>query len=459
MDNSLNDIFDSEKFRQDGHKLIDTLADYLSNVNSDKVRTNVSADDEYKFWENREFNNNDFIKTLIDRSIHLHNNKYMGHQVSAVAPYSSLLDLTTSLLNNGMAVYEMGSASSAIENWVVKEFCNQIGFSDGDGFLTSGGTLATLTAILTARNNANIPKKEYNNYYILTSNQTHYCAERAANILGLGGVIKVNTNDDFTIDINHLKTSLEHLKNENKKALTIIGSACSTSTGSYDNLIEIGQICSDNNIWFHVDGAHGGCAITTNKYRHLIKGIEKADSVIIDLHKMYLTPALATVVAFKDQINSYKGFQQDAEYLWDNAEPDWFNYGKRTFECTKLMMSVKFYGLIDKFGWETISNHIEYLYDLAKSFAKIIAQNPNFELAVEPQSNIVCFRFNQGEDLNFINKKIHQKILEDGEFYIVKTELNQATYLRTTLMNPTTTDKELKELLNTIEKIGNDTNI
>jgi L-2,4-diaminobutyrate decarboxylase len=195
------------------------------------------------------------------------------------------------------------------------------------------------------------------------------------------------------------------------------------------------------------------------KYKYLVQGIEKADSVVIDCHKMLMTPALTTALLFKNGQTSYQTFVQKAQYFWSDAEErEWYNYSKRTFECTKLMMSIKFYALIRTYGVQALEDFVTTLYDLGKTFAKMIQSKPHFELAVEPMANILCFRWLEkeytDEKLNQLNANIRKHILEKGEFYIVQTKLKDKLYLRTTLMNPFTTEAELEKLLEEIEKIA-----
>ena len=178
-----------------------------------------------------------------------------------------------------------------------------------------------------------------------------------------------------------------------------------------------------------------------------------ADSVVIDWHKMLLTPALVTALIFKNNKDSYQTFQQKAQYLWSNqTSQDWFNSGKRTFECTKLMMSVKVYSILKTYGEELLAEHVDYLYDLGKQFAEIIEEYPRLELGTNPECNIVCFRLKDKKDAEI--QAIRQQLLDDGKFYIVQTTLHGRIYLRVSLMNPLTTLEDLKELLEDICQLG-----
>lgn len=471
MSSLLHQAFHPEDFRKHAHQLVDLLADYLENAQKQEFSDVIPFKDPQEslaFWE-EDYENNDknllnFYRNVIEKSVHLHHPKYMGHQVPPPAPIAALSGMLTGLLNNGMAVYEMGLVSNPLERITSQILAKRIGFDEkSSGLLTSGGTLANLTALLAARAKFTDVWEEgtTEKLAVMVSDEAHYCIDRAARIMGMGsdGIIKIPTNERFQMKTELLEKYYSEATQKGFRVIALIGSACSTSTGSYDNLVEIGRFAQNKNLWFHVDGAHGGAVIFSEKYKHKVAGIEMADSVVIDWHKMLMTPALATAVIFKNDAASYKTFQQKAQYLWANQHSkDWFNSGKRTFECTKLMMSVKIYSIIKAYGEEIFSENIDYLHDLAKDFAKIVAENPNFELALQPESNIVCFRklSPNNVNLNEFNSKIREKILKNGNFYIVQTTLRDNLYLRVSLMNPLTKIEDLKDLLNTIENVSLD---
>ena len=244
-------------------------------------------------------------------------------------------------------------------------------------------------------------------------------------------------------------------KAKGKNIFCIVGCACSTSIGAYDNLDAIGSFAQKYGIWFHVDGAHGAPVIFSPVYKHLLKGIEKADSVMVDFHKMMMAPSLSTAVLFKSARQAGKTFLQKAEYLWQDQQADeWYNSGKQTFECTKPMTILHTYTIMRLYGDALYQQHIDKLYGMAAEFAHMVHLHENFELACEPQSNIVCFRLKAGADSNELNRDVLQRLLEDGRFYIVGTTIKQDFYLRITLMNPLTQKEDLEQLLSVIEDLA-----
>ncbi|MHA7057219.1 pyridoxal phosphate-dependent decarboxylase family protein [Aquimarina sp. M1] len=470
IDELLEQLYSPSDFREIGHELVDVLADHLDQVQSQKelpVLTYQHPEKELTYWKDDMSSDTglmDFYKKILERSIHVHHPRYIGHQVAVPAVISSLSGLVADLLSNGTGVYEMGMASNALEKIVTDFVSKKIGYgSDAAGFLTSGGTLANLTALLAARQ-AKAPGSvwehgHHENLAVLVSEEAHYCIDRAARILGFGsaGIIKVPANNSYQIETSLLEQYLIEATNNGLVVIAVVGCASSTSTGSYDDLEAMATFAKHNNLWFHVDGAHGAGVVFSKKYKHLAKGIEKADSVVLDFHKMLLTPSLTTALIFKQATTSYKTFEQKAQYLWDSQQSrEWYNSGKRTFECTKLMMSIKVYSIMRMYGTDIFEKNINRLFDLGKLFAQMISNRNGFELLVNPEANIVNFRYINiaSEDLNTFNSTIREKLILSGKFYIVQTLIGDHRYLRTSIMNPLTSEEDFEALLDEIEYIA-----
>ncbi len=472
MTTLLENIYDPEHFRKTGHELIDLLAEYLTSAYKGEnlpVIAWKSAAEQLAFWEAYETEKPDATKLfrdLLTHSIHLHHKQYIGHQIAPTAPVAALANMLSSLLNNGMAVYEMGPAASALEKVVADVFIKAVGYGEeADGFLTSGGTLANLTGLLSARK-AMAPSDVWaegaqEKLALMVSEEAHYCVDRAVRIMGWGesGIIKIPVNDRYQMRTELLAEYYERAIAAGIKVIAVVGSACSTSTGAYDDLHVIAQFCKKQGLWLHVDGAHGGGAIFSPKYKQLLRGLEQADSIAIDIHKMLMAPALTTMLLFRNKQHAYQTFNQTAQYLWEQAgEAEWYNLAKRNFECTKHMMSAKVFTMLHLYGTQGFNDFVTSLYDMGKTFAALISQSASFQLATPPQANIVCFRYVEKElakgSLNLLNSRIRKELLEQGDFYIVQTLLHGDVYLRTTIMNPFTTAQELEKLLRQIANIA-----
>lgn len=476
---AIDDAYDPEFFREQGRRLVDRLADYLHAVRRGEdvaVLPWVEPDDSLDRWPAAFPELPDpspgalealFARVVAD-STHLHHPRFVGHQVTAPLPPAALADMLAALLNNGMAVYEMGPAATAMERAVVGWLSGQIGFGpDAGGLLTSGGSVGNLTALLAARQaragfdawtegSAGGPPLA-----VLASGQTHYCVQRAVQIMGWGaeGAVAVPIDERFRMRPEALGAALERAKRAGRRVIAVVASAASTSTGAFDPLEPIADFCEEHRLWMHVDGAHGAAAALSPKYRGLVAGIERADSVVWDAHKMMLMPALVTAVLFRDGARSYEAFAQQASYLFEGREPsdEWFNGATRTLECTKRMMSLKLYAALTVHGTAMFSDYVTEMFDLARRFASRVSDAPDFELAVEPEANIVCFRFIgnpavAGAARDAIQDELRSRIILDGGFYLVRTSLPEGVFLRVTIINPATTDSDLGALLDAIRE-------
>jgi L-2,4-diaminobutyrate decarboxylase len=461
--------YNGEEFRQLGHEIIDFLADYLENANSPEgISANHKFDPDALYNDLRKMpfkgSSLQLFQKVVDDSVHLHSRRYMGHQISPTLPVAALAGLVSDFINNGMGVFEMGTLGTAMERTVVQTMVElfELG-EEADGVLTSGGTLSNFTALLTARAiKAKEPIWEQGQTQklgLMVSEQAHYCVDRAVRMMGWGteGILKVPTNDQFQIRVDQLPVVLKEAENKGIQVIAVVGSACSTSTGSFDDLRALAAFAQEHNLWFHVDAAHGGALIFSKKYSELLDGIQEADSITMDFHKMLLTPAITTALLYKNGKNAYQTFSQKAQYLWKDSETqEWYNLAKRTFECTKTMMGFKVYAALNEYGTPLYEEYINQVQDNAKVFAELINEAQDFELALEPQTNIVCFRFVPSEpqvDLSQLNAEIREKLVVNGSFYLVQTELNGEKWLRVTLSNPFTSILELKDLLNQIRTI------
>ncbi|MEZ5038337.1 MAG: pyridoxal-dependent decarboxylase [Saprospiraceae bacterium] len=471
----LEEAYNPDQFRDMGYQLIDELSTYLGEClkgggewPANSWRTPADA---FLRWQIpvQEQGGKDtamaVLRATLQEGVHLHHPKYMGHQISPPLPVTALAGLLSDWMNNGMGVYEMGIPGTTMERVVIQKVAQQMGYGPAaDGYFTSGGTLANLTALLAARSlkaKGNTWQEGHQgSLALVVSEDAHYCVDRAVRIMGWGekGIIKVPVNEQFQMKTELLEPLLMEAQAKGLEVIAVVGSACSTATGSFDNLEAIGDFCARHQLWFHVDGAHGAALVFSEKYKQVVKGIDRADSVAMDFHKMLLTPSVTTALIFKNGQDSYQTFSQKADYLFEKAEAEWFNLAKRTFECTKLMLGLKAYITLAAYGTGVWEEGVTKMVDLGKTLAALIAQRPDIELATPPACNIVCFRYHPATrvnfDLNLLNDQIRQAILEDGAYYIVKTLLKGTLWLRTTLANPFTTEKELNGLLDKIEDLG-----
>lgn len=462
-----SDPFEPEAFRALGHSCIDLLADHLAATNdrdgrvlawqepADKLRSLPALDGRADADGPLPL-----LRRLLAESNRLHHPRFVGHQVNPPLPLAALLELFSALLNNGMAVYEMGPLQTAMEQRVVDWMCARLGFGpDADGVLTSGGSIGNLTALLAARQR--LPGDAWTHGLsrgcVLVGEQAHYCIDRAVRILGCGedGVVRVPVDAQFRLRPEALPAALRTAEERDRRVLAVVASACSTATGAFDPLPLIADFCRDHGLWLHVDGAHGASYCLSPAHRHLLAGIDRADSVVWDAHKLLQMPALATGVLFRDGRHSYAPFAQQAGYLFErDARPH--DRGLRTLECTKRGLGATLYTCLATLGEAPLIAALDHGIALSQQFATAIGQAADFELATPPQANIVCFRHLPAAagDVDEHNRQLRRRLLHDGRFYVVQATLPRGVFLRTTLINPRTTPADLQALLATIRELA-----
>ena len=474
MASELQQAFDPERFRKQGHQVVDQLADFLArSLRKEGMPVLPDIDPEAMLarWSGRFPRKPDaaasferIIERVLADSNNLQHPRYVGHQCCTTLPLAALNDLVGSFLNNGTAVYEMGPVNVAMEKRLVEWMCGLIGYGkEADGVFTHGGTVGNLTALLAARQTKashDVWKHGVDSsrpITVLVPTQCHYSVTRAVSVMGLGedAVCPVPIDARFHMDLRAAEACYEEATQSGRQVIAIVGNGCSTATGSYDPLDEIADFAAEHDLWFHVDGAHGASALLSEKYRHLLDGLHRADSLVWDAHKMLMTPALSTAVLFRDGAHSYQAYSQEASYLFEKeSREEWYNFAHRTMECTKSMMGMKLYVALAVLGTDLFSEFVAGSYDLTRAFAREIQDSPDFELAAPPESNIICFRYHQPgvEDLDALQQQIRRKVLQGERFYLVQTELDGRQYLRCTLINPNTTLGDLKDLLKTIRE-------
>jgi L-2,4-diaminobutyrate decarboxylase len=463
--------YDAETFRREGHRLVDTLAGYLGRTERGEgpvlpwAAPAVNVDrfaGAFPEEPNGEFA--DLMAQVLSGSNHLHHPRYVGHQVTAPVPLAALCDAVSSLLNNGMAVYEMGPVATAMERNVLRWMAARLGLPGStDGVLTSGGSLGNLTALLAARQ----AKAGYDAWNegahagppltVLVAKTAHYCVARSARIMGWGegGVTPVAVDEHFRLRPESLDAALKTATLAGRKVIAVVASAGSTATGAFDPLEQVADFCERHGLWFHVDGAHGASAALSPAYRHLVRGIERADSVVWDAHKGLLMPALVTAVLFRDGARSFEAFAQEASYLFHGeAERPWSDVALRTMECTKEMMALKVYACLAVLGTRLFSDAVTESYDQARRFAQRLSAAGDFEVAVPPDCNILCFRHTPEHvppaEWDALQGRLRERLVTRGDFYLVQTKLPKGVYLRVTLINPLTTDADLDAMMDAL---------
>ena len=413
------------------------------------------------------------VGVMLERGLNLHDPRYIGHQVPAPLPLAGLFDAVGSVTNQVMAIYEMGPWSTAVEQALVRELGAAIGWQPDTfaGLVTHGGSLANLTALLTARNAALGNAWEQGlagggpQPVLLAHADAHYSVARAAGILGLGSrqIVRIGLDPRGRMDPHRLDDELVRVRAEKRPVVAVTACACATPIGAFDPLEEIADVCRRHGVWLHVDAAHGGAAVLSERHRHLVAGLERADSVAWDAHKMLFVPALCAFVFYRDRSHRFEAFRQDAPYLFDPAAPGLAEYdsGMKTVECTKRAAAFGLWGLWSLFGKQLFTDLVDVTFAMGRTFYEKLAAAEDFQPLHEPQCNIVVFRHIPAElrdappdRLGTFQLELRRRLIQSGEFYIVPMKRDGVGALRVTIINPLTTADHLDQLLDALRRYG-----
>ena len=476
-----------------GHRLVDLVAEHLRNIESSHEcvlnwtdpaeNVEVAATSLSDFAPHDACSTGDperlagqfeeLVRLALSRGLNLHDPRYVGHQVPASVPLAGLFDAVGAITNQVMAIYEMGPWATAVERALVDELGQLIGWRKGDfsGLVTHGGSLANLTALLTARNVSLEQAWERGVPHdgpppvIVVHSDAHYSVMRAAGVLGLGtdNVLRAPLDEQRRIDPNQLDELLTSLRKKGHAIVAVAACACATPIGAFDPLESVADVCRKHDVWMHVDAAHGGSACFSRRHRHLVTGLDRADSVVWDAHKMLFVPALCAFVFYRNKEHRFEAFQQNAPYLFDPSAPGIADYdsGLKTVECTKRAATYGLWGTWAMFGPQLFEDLVDVTFDLGRVFHEKLAAAPDFEPLHKPQCNIVafrhipdCLRDATPEQIGRFQLDLRRELIQSGEFYIVPTTADGVGALRVTIINPLTTSDHLDDLMAALRRHG-----
>ena len=343
---------------------------------------------------------------------------------------------------------------------------------DASGLLTSGASMANFTALTVARNsNCGYDVRREGvqaaagPLTVYASTEVHSCNQKAIETMGLGtrGMRYVPVNQDYTIDLQALEQKVAADRDAGMIPFCVIATAGTINTGAIDDMNAIADFCTREGLWFHVDGAIGAVAVLAENVREQLSGIERADSVALDLHKWMHIPFEAGCVLVRNPAAHRDSFSLIPEYLQRDADAGglasgshWFSdYGlqlTRQFRALKVWMSIKEHGL-DRFGRMMARN-----VDQAHYLGNRIEETPDLELTAPIGLDIVCFRFNPGdldtEVLNKLNQSILVALHESGIAAPSYTTLRGVYCLRAAISNHRSRFEDFDVLVNEVVRLG-----
>jgi L-2,4-diaminobutyrate decarboxylase len=436
---SLAGAYDPDQFARHAASVTELLRDHLVRTASRQgpVWPAAGPDELLERWPDPEMGPtetlNHLLADVLAGSTHQHHPGFVGQQLSAALPLVGPVSMLAAILNNSAAIFEGAPVAIAMERRVATWMARKVGYGEqAAGILTSGGSLGALTALLAMRQ-AKVGSDTWHNGLweaqpgaVLVSREAHYCNRRACAILGFGErlVLPVETDAHFAMDLSSLEAAYRQACSLGARPLAVVANAGSTATGTYDDLAAIAGFCEAHDLWFHVDAAHGGSALLSSRYAPLLHGIDRADSIVWDAHKLMLMPSMCTGVLFRNRAHLDNTFRQQASYLLSQPTASWHEPAGRNFEATKPAIVQPLYIGLRTLGVKFFGEYIDYVYDLARAFADEVRSRPSFELLVPPESNIVCFRLRAApEKSDVLQLRLREAVNLRGRFFIMRTTM------------------------------------
>lgn len=309
---------------------------------------------------------------------------------------ASAAEIVAVLLNSSMYTYKAAGPHVLIEKELGEHMGRKVGYDDGEGIFTPGGSLSNFAGIMIARNEFNERCQQDGHdgswLTLYSSELDHYSIAKNLAMLGLGrrSLRKVATDERGRMRADALRDAIKRDIEEGAKPFCINATCGTTVLGAYDPLDEIADVAEEFGIWFHVDGAFGGSTALSAKHRDHLKGSERSDSFTWDAHKMMGVPLSCSVILVKNKGLLRKHFSESASYLFQSDE-DELNHGVKSMQCGRRNDCLKLWAAWQHLGDEGYARKIDRLYDLARSFAERVKKDPRCTLSKEPESVNVCF--------------------------------------------------------------------
>lgn len=374
-------------------------------------------------------------------------------------------EVVISALNQSMDSFDQAPAATIIEEKMVRWLCDEVGLElKSGGAFTAGGTQSNYMALLLARDACinrhfhwsvlkhGLPA-EARKLRILCSDVAHFTVEKSAAQLGLGteAVVRIPTDRDFRMSIEALRAALEELRKNDLIPMAIVGTTGTTDFGSIDPLPEIATLAHDSGAWFHVDAAYGSALLFSQQHRDELRGIELADSISMDFHKLFWQPISCAAFLVRDAGN-FRYLNFHAAYLNPESHEGLGipNLVNRSVATTRRFDGLKLWVSLQALGRKKLGDMIDATIELAAYAADCIRRNPRLELMHEPTLGCVVFRYRPASaalDANRLNADLRQRLFDRGIAVIGHTIVRGRQCLKLTCMNPCTSTEQMRELL------------
>jgi glutamate/tyrosine decarboxylase-like PLP-dependent enzyme len=353
-----------------------------------------------------------------------------------------------------------GSGPAQIElvtiDWL-RELCGLP--AEAGGLFVSGGSMANLTALAVARHVELNDRIE--NAVVYCSDQTHSCVERALVVLGFAKeqIVKIACDDEFRLPAAALRQTIEADRAAGRRPFCIVANAGTVNTGAVDPLNELADLCEQQNLWLHVDGAYGAAAVLCERGRQLMAGIERVDSLALDPHKWLFQPFEIGCVLVRDRGLLKQTFRILPEYLADTQlGGEEINFCDRGIQLTRGFRALKLWLSLKAFGVAAFREAIGRGIEMAEFAERLFRQSDRWQVLSPANLGIVAFRFVRGgaseAELNEINRALVSEMVADGFAFATSTTIRGCVALRLCTINPRTTEEDIRATIHHFETLA-----
>ncbi len=461
-----------EEFRKYGHELIDWIADYFDNIEDYPVLAKINPGDIKSKLPKEPPQQAEDLKEVykdVDEIImpgmtHWNHPRFMAYFNSSGGSPGVLAELLASAFNiNGM-VWKSSPASTELEEVMMDWLRKMIGLpGDFWGIIYDGGTASTLHGIAMAKEaiagsdyrvKGMSGRPETKRLRLYQSEQAHSSVEKTAVTLGIGieGVRKIPVDENFAMIPSELKKAIEEDRKNGWLPFCVVGTVGTTSSTAIDPISEIVDICKGENLWLHVDAAHGGSLAILPEMQYILNGCGKADSFYFNPHKWMFVPIDVSAFYTKHPDVLKRTFSTVAEYLKTEHDSEVKNHMDYGIQLGRRFRSLKLWFTIRYFGVEGLQKIYREHIRLAKIVEEWVQTKNDFELLAPVSMTTICMRvvpknLSSEEDINTFNKKLLEKINETGKFFLTHTKLNGKFTIRIVISGLRTTEKHVREVM------------
>lgn len=440
------------EFRAEAHKMADRIADYFEQVELYPVKSLVKPGEISSqlpdFPPDRPVQMDDimedFEKIILPGITHWQSPNFFAFFPANSSYPSVLAEMLTATLGQQGMIWETSPAAAELEQRVMEWLKNMCGLpAEWSGVIQDTASASTLAALLTAREKAtgfNVNAEGFDRDWklrIYCSSETHSSIEKAARIAGIGrkNLVKIAVDHNFAMKPAALRDAVEQDLRDGYKPTCVVATIGTTSSTAVDPIDEIGKICREYNIWFHVDAAFAGSALVLPEKRHFAEGLDQADSFVFNPHKWMFTNFDCSAYFVNDPDMLIRTFEILPEYLKTRTRGQVNDYRDWGVALGRRFRALKLWFVIRNFGVDGIREKIRKHLDLAQWLAGEINQSQEFELLAPVPFSLVCFRFcprhiHDESMLDNINEKLLLQLNASGQIYITHTRLNGKYTLR-----------------------------